>query len=90
MRPVLTTCISSWGGVCMDVDTAVAAWKQWMEPQRGLKGNMYLGSPAVTNGAKGLPWLVNFLVSCDGCTVDFINIHWYVPTLPISRFCMAV
>lgn len=73
----------------MDVDTAVEAWKKWMEPQRGLKGNMHLGSPAVTNGPKGLPWLVNFLVSCDGCNIDFINIHWYVPTLPISPFCLA-
>jgi hypothetical protein len=73
----------------MDVDTAVDAWKQYMEPHRALKSNMYLGSPAVTNGQKGLPWLVHFLVACDGCHVDFINIHWSVPTLLISPFFLA-
>ena len=89
MGPVLTTFTRSYGGVCMSVDAAVGAWKQWMEPQRNLKPKLYLGSPAVTNGQHGLPWLVNFLVSCDGCHIDFINIHWYVPTLPVSSFCLA-
>lgn len=73
----------------MSANTAADAWKQWMEPQRELKAKMYLGSPAVTNGQHGLPWLESFLILCDGCHIDFINIHWYVPTLPISPFCLA-
>ena len=65
------------GGACMDLGTAVTAWKQWMEPQKALKEKMYLGSPAVTNGANGLNYLASFIDSCTDCNIDFINIHWY-------------
>ncbi|KAF3031850.1 hypothetical protein E8E12_003067 [Didymella heteroderae] len=70
-------CDAGMGGACMDLDTAVAAWKQWMEPQKALKENMYLGSSAVTNGANGLNYLSSFIDACTGCNIDFINIHWY-------------
>lgn len=60
----------------MELGTAVAAWKQWMEPQKALKEKMYLGSPAVTNGANGLKYLSSFIDACTGCNIDFINIHW--------------
>ena len=51
-----------------------------MEPLSDFNSAMYLGSPAVTNAAAydttGLGWLAKFLEACDGCTIDFINIHW--------------
>ena len=54
-----------------------------MEPLSNFNSAMYLGSPAVTNAAAsdttGLGWLAKFMEACDGCTIDFINIHWYVP-----------
>ena len=74
----------------MSAEIAADAWKQWMEPQRKLKAKMHLGSPAVTNGQHGLPWLESFMIQCDGCQIDFINIHWYVPTLPISSLCLGI
>lgn len=56
---------------------AADAWLKHLEPYaRKVK----LGSPAVTNGQKagrGLNWLSDFLDACNGCTVDFIAIHWY-------------
>lgn len=68
------------GGSCIDVPTAVAGWKKYMQPLSGLNPEMYLGSPGVTNAGAddthGLGWLEKFLETCDGCTVDFLNLHW--------------
>jgi hypothetical protein len=68
------------GGSCIDVPTAVKGWKEHMEPLSSFNSKMYLGSPAVTNAApsdtSGLGWLAKFMDACDGCTVDFINVHW--------------
>ena len=73
------------GGSCIDVPTAVAGWKKHMEPLSNFNSAMYLGSPAVTNAAAsdttGLGWLAKFMEACDGCTIDFINIHWYATHL---------
>jgi len=73
------------GGSCIDVPTAVSGWKKHMEPLSNFNSKMYLGSPAVTNAAAsdttGLGWLAKFMEACDGCTIDFINIHWYVTLL---------
>lgn len=66
------------GGSCIDVGNAVAGWKQHMEPLKNIKNKMYLGSPAVCNGPQGLPWLAQFINSCTGCNIDFVNIHWFV------------
>jgi hypothetical protein len=70
------------GGSCIDVPTAVAGWKKHMQPLSTFNTAMYLGSPAVTNASPsdttGLGWLAKFMDTCDGCTVDFINIHWSV------------
>jgi hypothetical protein len=74
------------GGSCMDLGTAVAAWKQYIEPQKLLKDKMYLGSPAVTNGANGLKYLRSFIDACTGCKVDFVNIHWYDVSYPTNVF----
>ncbi|KZM23430.1 uncharacterized protein EKO05_0003966 [Ascochyta rabiei] len=70
-------CEPGMGGACMDLGSSIAAWKQHMEPQKSLKEKMYLGSPAVTNGPNGLAYLSSFINACTGCSIDFINIHWY-------------
>lgn len=61
---------------------AVAGWRKWIEPLHALKPKMYLGSPAVSNVAgqqnKGLDWLSQFMNTCSGCQIDFINVHWSV------------
>ena len=55
---------------------AAAAYKTYMQPYAG---QFKLGAPAVTNGANGmgLDWLDAFITACDGCTIDFVSIHWY-------------
>jgi Glycosyl hydrolase catalytic core len=60
----------------LDVPTAVAGYKQFMQP---FAGKARLGAPAVTNGAApgGLAWLTSFLSACTGCTIDVVPIHWY-------------
>ncbi|KAI5208354.1 hypothetical protein E4T38_02948 [Aureobasidium subglaciale] len=69
-------CLAGAGSSCMEMPSAVKAWKQYMEP---FAGKALLGSPAVTNGGSpmGLTWLQNFMGNCTGCHIDFINIHWY-------------
>ena len=56
---------------------AVEAWKKYLQPYAG---RVKLGSPSVCNGAEplmGLNWLSAFLDACQGCTIDYITIHWY-------------
>ncbi|KZF22398.1 glycoside hydrolase family 128 protein [Xylona heveae TC161] len=55
---------------------AASGYKQYMMP---FAGKAKLGSPAVTNGGgqMGLTWLGNFIEACDGCQIDYINLHWY-------------
>jgi hypothetical protein len=64
------------GQANMDIDTAVSAYKQFIEP---FAGQAKLGAPAVTNGGgpMGLQYMANFIGKCSGCTIDFVNIHWY-------------
>jgi hypothetical protein len=64
-----------------------------MQPFANFNENMYLGSPAVTNAAPtdttdttGLGWLAKFIEQCDGCSIDFINIHWYDSAKNIDYF----
>ncbi|KAE8835193.1 hypothetical protein HRS9122_07463 [Pyrenophora teres f. teres] len=74
-------CVPYAGGSCIDVATAVSAWKKYMDPLSSLNPKVYLGSPAVTNAAPtdstGLGWLAKFLEACTGCQIDHVNIHWY-------------
>lgn len=56
--------------------TAASAYKQYMMP---FASDAQLGSPSVTNGGgdMGLTWLGNFMEACDGCQIDFCQVHWY-------------
>ncbi|KAG9656129.1 glycoside hydrolase family 128 protein, partial [Aureobasidium melanogenum] len=69
------------GSACMNVSTAVYYHQQYMQP---FAGKALIGAPAVTNSGggtdadpMGLQYLQYFLGNCTGCTIDFINLHWY-------------
>ncbi|CAD0015844.1 unnamed protein product [Aureobasidium pullulans] len=68
------------GSACMSVSTAVSYHKQYMQP---FAGKALIGAPAITNAGgtdqnpMGLKYLQYFLGNCTGCTIDFINLHWY-------------
>lgn len=61
---------------CMSVSASVSAYQTYMQP---FAGQVLLGAPSVTNGGPpaSLTYLSYFLGNCTGCTVDFINLHWY-------------
>lgn len=69
----------------MDVATAVAGWKQYMEP---FAGKALLISPAVTNGGSpmGLTWLQNFIQQCTNCNIHCVAIHWYDSATNLAYF----
>lgn len=60
----------------LDPGAAAAGYKTFMQP---FAGKAKLGSPAVTNGPApmGIAYYQSFMAACDGCTVDFIPMHWY-------------
>lgn len=61
-----------------DPASAAAAFKKYMNEFAA--PNVKLGAPSVTNGVingMGLEYLKNFLEACQGCTIDFIPVHWY-------------
>lgn len=61
-----------------DPASAAAAFKKYMNKYAA--PNVKLGSPSVTNGVvngMGLEYLKNFLAACQGCTIDFVPVHWY-------------
>lgn len=61
-----------------DPASAAAAFKKYMNNYAA--PNVKLGSPSVTNGVvngMGLEYLKNFLTACQGCTIDFVPVHWY-------------
>ncbi|KAI9864757.1 MAG: hypothetical protein M1824_004664 [Vezdaea acicularis] len=67
---------------------AAAGYKQYMNP---FAGKAKLGAPSITNGAgtsplMGIDWLSAFLTACSGCSIDFINIHWYDSATNIDYF----
>ncbi|KAF4555195.1 Glycosyl hydrolase catalytic core domain-containing protein 1 [Elsinoe fawcettii] len=64
------------GSSCMSMSDAVSTYQKYMQPYAGRAA---LGAPAVTNAGAphGLDWLGRFMAACDGCTFDFVNVHWY-------------
>ncbi|GAA5986503.1 hypothetical protein JCM10908_003779 [Rhodotorula pacifica] len=56
----------------------------WKAQVQKFSGSAKLVSPGVTNGLKtddgkdmGVPWLLDFVAACDGCTIDAFALHWY-------------
>jgi len=80
------------GGACMSMDAVLSAWSRHMAPLAAKYGDrLKLGSPAVTNGDDGtdrvgLKFLDSFLHRCNGCKIDFVNIHWYEGAHQIDYF----
>ncbi|KXS15540.1 glycoside hydrolase family 128 protein [Gonapodya prolifera JEL478] len=70
-------CVDGAGASCIPVASAVAAWKQYMEPLAG--PGVTLVSPAVTNGGPpiGQAWLDQFIEQCTGCHIGAIALHIY-------------
>ena len=60
----------------MTVNQSVSAYLSYMQP---FAGKARLGAPAVTNGGypSSLTYLSWFMGNCTGCTIDFVNLHWY-------------
>ncbi|KAJ7777874.1 hypothetical protein DFH07DRAFT_567523 [Mycena maculata] len=54
---------------------AAQLWRQYIEPLKS--DGVRLGSPAISSGPSGLPWLTEFMQACSNCTIDFIVVHWY-------------
>lgn len=69
----------------LDVGSAAAGYKTFIQP---FAGKAKLGSPAVTNGPApmGLAYLKSFLAACDGCTIDFVPLHWYDAASNVDGF----
>ncbi|KAF2768304.1 hypothetical protein EJ03DRAFT_250824, partial [Teratosphaeria nubilosa] len=62
------------GSACMSVQDAVSAYKQYIQP---FAGKAKLGAPAITASGLYEGYLTQFIGNCTGCTIDFINLHWY-------------
>jgi len=54
---------------------AANIWKQFIQPlhSQGVR----LGAPAVSAAPGGMDWLASFISACNGCTIDFVPLHWY-------------
>ena len=66
----------------LPVDQAVELWKAHVLPVKAKLKGVRFGSPAVSNGPAGIPWLKEFfgkLGGLDSSGVDFIVIHYYGP-----------
>jgi hypothetical protein len=70
----------------MSMDRVLSGWYTYFSPLAGKYGDrLKLGSPAVTNGV-GLRFLQTFLNRCNGCKIDFVNVHWYEGAHQIDYF----
>ena len=61
----------------MSVSQAVSSYRRWIQPRAG---QLLLGASAVSasdDPNQGLNWLGQFIDQCSGCTIDFIDLHWY-------------
>ncbi|KFY30040.1 hypothetical protein V494_08304, partial [Pseudogymnoascus sp. VKM F-4513 (FW-928)] len=69
----------------LDPGSAAAGYKTFMQP---FAGKAKLGSPAVTNGPApmGIAYFKSFMAACDGCTVDFVPMHWYDSASNVEAF----
>ncbi|KAG8989715.1 hypothetical protein FRB94_014118 [Tulasnella sp. JGI-2019a] len=62
----------------VNVGDGAAQWKQYIEPLKTSNPSIRLGSPACTNAPIGKQWMYDFFGACgDGCTVDFVALHYY-------------
>jgi hypothetical protein len=55
-------------------DALVQSYLKMLQPH---EKTSKLGSPSVTNGPDGIPWLQGFMQKCSACQIDFVQAHWY-------------
>jgi hypothetical protein len=68
----------------MSVDEAVGLWKKHVLPMKEKCRGVKVGSPAVSNGQNGIPWLQHFFQNFNGLDssgIDHIVIHFYSPSV---------
>jgi Glycosyl hydrolase catalytic core len=66
----------------MSVEQAVELWKAHVLTMKAKHHNIRVGSPGISNGPGGIPWLQKFFQQLGGIErsgVDFIAIHYYGP-----------
>ena len=77
----------------LSVDEAVKLWKEFVLPVKQQCPGFKVGSPAVSNGPRGLPWLKEFVDRLGGLEaggIDFIVIHYYSPDVEdFKRYVLA-
>ena len=79
------------GGSDVDPDDAAKLWQSQFGPLKEKHPDIQLGSPAVSNGPDGFPWLGEFFDACDGkCQPDFMAIHYYGPFDGLSAYVALV
>lgn len=68
----------------MPVEKAVELWKAHVLPIKGRYSDLRIGSPAVSNGPQGLPWLREFFGQLGGVKdsgIAYLAIHYYSPNI---------
>lgn len=68
---------------CISPADAAAGYKQYMMPYAA---QYDLISPAISNGANGIPWMQQFLAACDGCKFYALAVHWYGDATDVAGF----
>lgn len=74
--------INSQADMC--VKDAVELWQQYVLPVKQKHPDYVQGSPAISNGPNGIPWLKEFiqqLGGLDNSKIDVIVLHYYSPNV---------
>jgi hypothetical protein len=68
----------------LSVTEAAELWKQYILPMKKSCPGVHIGSPSISNGPHGLPWLVSFISDLGGLHdsgIDHIVLHFYGPSV---------
>ncbi len=69
---------------------AANIWRQYCWPQKQQRG-IRLGSPSISNGQNGIPWLQRFMELTRDVPPDFVSAHWYgVDGVNMIRFVQSL
>ena len=72
----------------MSVKDAVELWQQYLLPVKQRHPDFIQGSPAISNGPNGIPWLKDFiqqLGGLDNAKIDVIVLHYYGPNVRLFK-----
>jgi O-glycosyl hydrolase len=68
----------------LSVTEAVELWNQYVLPMKKSCPGVRIGSPSISNGRHGFPWLVSFISALGGLQesgIDHIVLHFYGPAV---------